>query len=91
MHFAQGMLAGVLPQVRQVFERIQPRGDTAADARFQHFRDVLWPRMQSSGGNGASECLYPTKFPPRKVSDKLLFKQLEAVTQIAGTWESESA
>jgi len=44
----------VVPQLRQVFERVGGGGGAApADARFEHFRSAMWPRLQSSGGSGA--------------------------------------
>ncbi len=50
----QGVLSAVVPQLRQVFERVGGGGGAApADARFEHFRSAMWPRLQSSGGSGA--------------------------------------
>ena len=57
----QGVLAGVLLRVRQVFERFRaPRAADEADARFAHFRRLVWPRMQEAGTSGASlhEAMY---------------------------------
>lgn len=55
----QGVLSGVVPQLRQVFERIGGGGSgggrrSPADARFEHFRAAVWPRLQSSGATGVS-------------------------------------
>ena len=50
----QGVLGGVLPRVRQLFERFRaPSAAGDADARFAHFRRLVWPRMQDSGTSGA--------------------------------------
>ena len=50
----QGVLAGVLPRVRQLFERFRtPSAAGDADARFAHFRRLVWPRMQEAGTSGA--------------------------------------
>ena len=60
----QGVLAAVVPQLRQVFERVSVTAGggsdgsgggarTPADVRFEHFRAAVWPRMQSSGASGA--------------------------------------
>ena len=48
------MLGQVIPQVRQLFERL-PAATAAADAdvRFEHFRSNLWPRMKETGAKGA--------------------------------------
>lgn len=44
----------MVPQLRQVFERVGGNdGGAPADARFEHFRSAMWPRLQSSGGSGA--------------------------------------
>lgn len=48
----EGVLGAVIPQLRQVFERVTAMAATAPDARFQHFSDVLWQRMQSTGSSG---------------------------------------
>lgn len=58
----QGVLSSVVPQLRQVFERIgsgghpsdEGGGRTPADVRFEHFRAAVWPRLQSSGASGTS-------------------------------------
>ena len=50
----QGVLGGVLPRVRQLFERFRaPSAAGDADARFVHFRRLVWPRMQEAGTSGA--------------------------------------
>ena len=59
----QGVLAGVLPHVRQLFERFRaPSATGDADARFAHFRRLVWSRMQEAGTSGASlhEEMYAT-------------------------------
>ena len=50
---AQGVLGQVVPQVRQMYERL-PRASAAADAdaRFEHFRSQIWPRIQEAGSSG---------------------------------------
>lgn len=54
MRPVQGVLAGVLPRVRQLFERFRtPSAASDADARFAHFRRSVWPRMQEAGTSGA--------------------------------------
>lgn len=53
-----------MPQVRQIFERIGSSGLSSgdgssgrspADARFEHFRTVVWPRLQSGAATGAAK------------------------------------
>ncbi|KAK9917706.1 hypothetical protein WJX75_007366 [Coccomyxa subellipsoidea] len=49
----QGVLGQVIPQVRQMFERLPaPTAAADADARFEHFRANLWPRMKETGAKG---------------------------------------
>ncbi len=49
----QGALSAVRTQVRQLFERLPPAPVAdAGDARFEHFKKHVWPRIKS-GGNGA--------------------------------------
>jgi hypothetical protein len=57
MH-VQGVLSQVLPQARQVFERL-PHSDAAgaADARFAHFVRSVWPRVQS-GERSTGQLIY---------------------------------
>jgi U3 small nucleolar RNA-associated protein 25 len=51
----QGVLGQVIPQVRQMFERLPaPTAAADADARFEHFRANLWPRMKETGAKGAA-------------------------------------
>ena len=39
--------------MRQLFERLPPAAaPDASDARYEHFRKHVWPRIKS-GGNGA--------------------------------------
>jgi hypothetical protein len=46
----------VIPQVRQLFERLSPGGVAAdANARFEHFRAQLWPRIKEAGARGATD------------------------------------
>jgi U3 small nucleolar RNA-associated protein 25 len=49
----RGVLGLVVPQVRQLFERFRASSPAAAaDARFEHFKAVVWPRL--AGGRGAA-------------------------------------
>lgn len=49
----QGVLGQIIPQVRQMFERLPTATAAAdADARFEHFRVNLWPRMKETGAKG---------------------------------------
>jgi len=49
----QGVLSAVVPQARQLFERFPCSSPIeAADARFEHFKSKLWPRIRESGNNG---------------------------------------
>ena len=52
-----------MPQLRQIFERIDSSGLSSsdgssgrslADARFEHFCTVVWPRLQSGAATGAA-------------------------------------
>ena len=44
----------MVPQVRQMFERLPGASAAAdADARFEHFRSQIWPRIQEAGSSGA--------------------------------------
>lgn len=58
---AQGVLSAVIPQVRQIFERL-PAGSTgdAGDARFEHFTKHVWSRIKAGGGGGAPQSLRHT-------------------------------
>ncbi|EFN57411.1 hypothetical protein CHLNCDRAFT_142850 [Chlorella variabilis] len=66
----RGVLSRVIPQARQVFERLPatvaagPDGCAAtdADARFEHFRRSLWPRMRESGRSGGHLIYLPSYF-----------------------------
>ena len=43
----------MIPQVRQMFERLSRASAAAdADARFEHFRAHVWPRIQAAGSSG---------------------------------------
>lgn len=64
-----GVLSHVIPQARQVFERLPaavaeggapPPSD--ADARFEHFKRVLWPRIKESGRSGGHLVYIPSYF-----------------------------
>lgn len=51
----QGVLGQVIPQLRQLFERLPAAAAAAdADARFEHFRANVWPRIKETGAKGAS-------------------------------------
>lgn len=77
LEYMQGVLSSVVPQLRQVFERIGSGAGagsggvagvrTPADARFQHFCAAVWPRLQSSGASGMS-ALEPEIYMPMQLS-----------------------
>jgi U3 small nucleolar RNA-associated protein 25 len=51
----RGVLGLVVPQVRQLFERFRAASPAAAaDARFEHFKAVVWPRIAGAAGGSAS-------------------------------------
>eukprot|EP00887_Chlorella_sp_A99_P004809 scaffold4.g4809.t1 len=67
----------VIPQVRQVFERLPPPSSAAAangtseggssmaaeaDGRLEHFRRVAWPRLKEAGGGGGQLFYVPSYF-----------------------------
>lgn len=66
----RGVLGQIIPQARQVFERLPaaaaegaaagPAAD--ADARFEHFKRVLWPAMRESGRGGGTLIYVPSYF-----------------------------
>lgn len=70
----RGVLSSIVPQIRQVFERFSrskaSRGDAAAspsaameaEARFQHFCHVAWPRIQESARSGGQLIFVPSYF-----------------------------
>jgi U3 small nucleolar RNA-associated protein 25 len=65
----RGVLGEVVPQVRQVFERLPAAAAasgsgaaTDADARFEHFKRVLWPRLRESGRSGGHLVYIPSYF-----------------------------
>ena len=60
---AQGVLGGVIPQVRQLFERL-PAGPLAdaADTRFEHFKKAVWPRIREAGRGGGQLVYIPSYF-----------------------------
>jgi U3 small nucleolar RNA-associated protein 25 len=48
----RGVLGLVVPQIRQLFERFRAASPAAAaDARFEHFKGAVWPRL-AGGGRG---------------------------------------
>jgi len=56
----QGVLGQVIPQVRQLFERLPVAAAAAdADARFEHFRANVWPRIKETGAKGLAPSLLP--------------------------------
>ncbi|KAL6785736.1 hypothetical protein ACKKBF_B01440 [Auxenochlorella protothecoides x Auxenochlorella symbiontica] len=60
---AGGVLARVLPQLRQEFERL-PRCAPAEepDLRFQHFKESVWPRVKENGRGGGQLIYVPAYF-----------------------------
>ena len=49
----QGVLGRVLAPIRQLFEQIEVSTAGAdADARFQHFKSQIWPRIKEAGNSG---------------------------------------
>ena len=49
----QGVLGRVLAPIRQLFEQIEAATAVAdADARFQHFKSQIWPRIKEAGNSG---------------------------------------
>lgn len=63
----RGVLGEVVPQARQVFERLPVAAraggaSTDADARFEHFKRVLWPRLRESGRSGGHLVYIPSYF-----------------------------
>lgn len=60
---AQGVLPRVVPQMRQVFERL-PRCAPAeeADIRFARFQTVLWPRIRDAARQGGQLIYVPSYF-----------------------------
>ena len=68
----RGVLGQIVPQVRQVFERLHvgassasgaasgPAGDP--EARFQHFKNILWPRIRESARGGGQLIYIPSYF-----------------------------
>ncbi|KAL4425892.1 hypothetical protein ABPG75_009908 [Micractinium tetrahymenae] len=74
----RGVLSRVIPQARQVFERLPaaaadggaaPTSD--ADARFEHFKRVLWPRIKESGRPGGHLIYIPSYFDYVRVRNYL--------------------
>lgn len=59
----QGVLPRVLPQLRQVFERL-PRcvPEEEADLRFAQFKSVLWPRIKEGARQGGQVIYVPSYF-----------------------------
>ncbi|KAL4445727.1 hypothetical protein ABPG77_008926 [Micractinium sp. CCAP 211/92] len=74
----RGVLSRIIPQARQVFERL-PAADAAAggapatdaDARFEHFKRVLWPRIKESGRAGGHLIYIPSYFDYVRVRNYL--------------------
>lgn len=51
--FLQGVLGGSEVQLRQMFERfVSPLPAEDAEARLQHFKARVWPRIRDSGSGG---------------------------------------
>ena len=61
-----GVLRHIVPQVRQIYERLRipvgagPAAD--ADARFENFKSVLWPRIRESARGGGQLIYIPSYF-----------------------------
>ena len=49
----QGVLGRILAPIRQLFEQIEvSTAAVDADARFQHFKSQIWPRIKEAGNSG---------------------------------------
>lgn len=49
----RGVLASVVVQVQQLFERLQPKPPAeAASARFEHFKKKVWPSLKEGNASG---------------------------------------
>jgi U3 small nucleolar RNA-associated protein 25 len=61
-----GVLRHIVPQVRQIYERLSlpvgagPAGD--ADARFENFKSVIWPRIRETARGGGQLIYIPSYF-----------------------------
>lgn len=61
-----GVLRHIVPQVRQIYERLSipvgagPAGD--ADARFDNFKSVIWPRIRETARGGGQLIYIPSYF-----------------------------
>ena len=62
----KGVLGQIVPQIRQVFERLAlPVGSGPAgepDARFEHFKSVLWPRIRETARGGGQLIYIPSYY-----------------------------
>ncbi|PRW59313.1 U3 small nucleolar RNA-associated 25 [Chlorella sorokiniana] len=63
----RGVLGQIIPQARQVFERLPAPADGGAlvtdpDARFEHFKRALWPRIKEAGAGGGTLIYLPSYF-----------------------------